>query len=96
LGLNAIEGPEQVEAFIGSLDRIKALVEAPDAPLMVHLTMHGFSANLEENRQIFETRKAGEDNVFLNPQAVLDEVAFLRNGAVRRLAVEQAKHVGEA
>ncbi len=94
LGLNAIEGPSQVEAFIGSVDRIKALVEDEKAPVKVHLTMHGFSANLEENRQIFETRKNGEDNVFLNPQAVLDEVAFLRAGAVKRLAVELEKQNG--
>lgn len=91
LGLNAIEGPSQVEAFIESLDRIKTLVQDETAPVMVHLTMHGFSANLEENRQIHDARKAGESNVFLNPVAVLDEVSFLRNGAVRRLAVEQQK-----
>jgi metallo-beta-lactamase class B len=89
LGLNAIEGPAQVEAFIASVDRIKDLVEAEDAPVMVHLTMHGFSANLEENRQIHQQRKAGEGNVFLNPDVVLGELSFLRAGAVRRLAIEQ-------
>lgn len=91
LGLNAIEGPAQVEAFINSLDRIAALAKEPDDPVMVHLTMHGFSANLEENRQKNAARKPGEANVFLNAQAVLDEVSFLRDGAVRRLAVERAK-----
>jgi len=59
---------------------------------MVHLTMHGFSANLEENRQILAVRKSGEANVFLNSQAVLDEVSFLRGGAVRRLEVERQKN----
>lgn len=95
LGLNAIEGPEQVEAFITSLDRIKALVEDPDDPLMVHLTMHGFSANLEENRQLHAARQQGEDNVFLNSQAVLNEVSFLRDGAARRLEVERQKLGGK-
>ncbi len=92
LGLNAIEGPDQVEAFIDSVDRIAGLVKDPDDPVMVHLTMHGFSANLEENRQLHAARKTGEPNVFLNPQAVLDEVAFLRDGAVRRLTIERQKH----
>lgn len=91
LGLNAIDGPAQVEAFIASVDRIRDLAQDPDDPVQVHLTMHGFSANLDENRQIHLAREAGGANVFLNPQAVLDEVAFLRDGAVRRLAIEQAK-----
>jgi metallo-beta-lactamase class B len=91
LGLNAIEGPNQVEAFIDSVDRITGLANHADDPVMVHLTMHGFSANLEENRQILAKRKPGEKNIFLNPQAVLDEVSFLRDGAVRRLEIERQK-----
>lgn len=91
LGLNAIDGPAQVQAFIDSVDRIRDLATAKD-PVQVHLTMHGFSANLDENRQAHLARRPGAPNVFLNPQAVLDEVAFLRDGAVRRLAVEQARH----
>ncbi|SMY09328.1 MBL fold metallo-hydrolase [Flavimaricola marinus] len=91
LGLNAIDGPSQVEAFLSSLDRIEGLVRDSEAPVMVHLTMHGFSANLEENRQIHAERKAGDPNVFLNPEAVLKEVAFLRDGAARRLEIERKK-----
>lgn len=91
LGLNAIDGPAQVEAFIASLDRIRDLATAPDSPVQVHLTMHGFSANLDENRQIHLTRDPGEPNIFLNPQHVLDEVSFLREGAVQRLDVERAR-----
>lgn len=75
LGLNASDGPAQVEAFIASLDRIRDLASADDA-VQVHLTMHGFSANLDENRQTHLARGPGEPNVFLNPQAVLNEVAF--------------------
>jgi metallo-beta-lactamase class B len=93
LGLNAIDGPAQVEAFIASLDRIRDLARSGDA-VQVHLTMHGFSANLDENRQTHLARRPGDPNVFLNPQAVLDEVAFLREGAVRRLALETARHAG--
>jgi metallo-beta-lactamase class B len=91
LGHNAIEGPGQVDASINSVDRIAALAKDQGDPLMIHLTMHGFSANLEENRQILATRKSGEANVFLNAQAVLDEVSFLRGGSVRRHEVELQK-----
>lgn len=90
LGLNAIDGPAQVEAFIASVDRIRDLASGSD-PVLVHLTMHGFSANLDENRHKHLAREPGEANVFLNPQAVLNEVAFLREGAVRRLEVEKAR-----
>lgn len=90
LGLNAIDGPGQVEAFIASLDRIRDLACANEA-VKVHLTMHGFSANLDENRQHHLARGPGDANVFLNAQAVLDEVAFLRDGAVRRLDIEKTK-----
>jgi metallo-beta-lactamase class B len=90
LGLNAIDGPAQVAAFIASVDRLRDLVTGPEA-VQVHLTMHGFSANLDENRQKHLAAAPDAPNLFLNPQAVLDELAFLRAGAVRRLAVEQAK-----
>jgi len=92
LGLNAIEVPEQVEAFIDSVARIAGLAQDQGDPAMVHLTMHGFSANLEENRQIPAARKPGEANVLLSAQSVLDEVSFLRDGAVRRLELERQKH----
>jgi len=91
LGLNAIEGPTQVEAYIDSVDRVRALVEASGEPVQVHLTTHGFSANLEENRAILEARKEGEPNVFVNSNAILNDVARLRKGAVERLAVEKSK-----
>ena len=91
LGLNAIEGPSQVEAYIASVDRIRELVEAEDAPIEVHLTTHGFSAGMDENRQKLAERKEGEPNVFVDPQALLDQVAGLRERAVKRLATENSK-----
>ncbi|KIN61789.1 Beta-lactamase-like protein [Sulfitobacter noctilucae] len=91
LGLNAIEGPSQVEAYIESVDRVRALVEAEDKPVKVHLTTHGFSAGLDENRKQHEMRKDGEPNVFVDPQGLLDQVAGLRERAVKRLEVEQSK-----
>lgn len=91
LGLNAIEGPTQVEAYIESVDRVRALVEAKEMGVDVHLTTHGFSNNLEEDRQALEARAQGEPNVLVNPQGLLDQVATLRAGAVERLAIEEAK-----
>lgn len=91
LGLNAIDGPPQVEAYIESVDRVRALVEGADANVQVHLTTHGFSNNLDENRQALAARGAGEANVFVDPDGLLKQVETLRAGAVARLAVEQAK-----
>lgn len=91
LGLNAIDGPAQVEAYIESVDRVRALVEASDEPVNVHLTTHGFSANLDENRQILAERKAGEPNVFVNSDAILKDVEGLRARAVKRLEIENNK-----
>lgn len=91
LGLNAIEGPSQVEAYINSVDRIRALVEAEDQPIKVHLTTHGFSAGMDENRKKLAERNAGEPNVFVDPQALLAQVAGLRERAVKRLEIENAK-----
>jgi metallo-beta-lactamase class B len=91
LGLNAIDGPTQVEAYIESVDRVRALVEAEEMAVEVHLTTHGFSANLEENRQKHEMRKEGAPNVFVDPQALLTQVAGLRERAVKRLELEKSK-----
>lgn len=91
LGLNAIDGPPQVEAYIQSVDRVRALVEGGGEAVEVHLTTHGFSNNLDENRQKHLARKAGERNVFVDPQALLSQVEALRAGAVERLEIERKK-----
>jgi metallo-beta-lactamase class B len=91
LGLNAIEGPAQVEAFINSLDRLRALTEDSDAGIDVHLTTHGFSNGLDEDRQAMATRKEGEPNVMVDPDGLLAQIETLREGAVKRLAIEQNK-----
>ncbi|WP_299936984.1 MBL fold metallo-hydrolase [uncultured Pelagimonas sp.] len=91
LGLNAIDGPAQVESYIESVDRVRALVEAKDQRVEAHLTTHGFSANLDENRQILERREAGDPNVFVNSDAILKDVAGLRSRAVKRLELENGK-----
>jgi metallo-beta-lactamase class B len=91
LGLNAIEGPPQVEAFIERLDRMRALTEANDMSIDVHLTTHGFSNGLDEDRQAMAERSAGEPNLMVDPNGLLAQIEGLRAGAVERLAVEQNK-----
>lgn len=89
LGLNAIEGPPQVEAFIESLDRVRALAEEQGMGIDVHLTTHGFSNGLDEDRQAIAARAEGEPNVLVNPNGLLAQIEGLREGAVDRLAIEQ-------
>ncbi|SFA68831.1 metallo-beta-lactamase class B [Poseidonocella pacifica] len=91
LGLNAIEGPPQVEAFIESLDRMRALTEAGDMGIDVHLTTHGFSNNLDEDRQALADRVDGQPNVMVDPEGLLAQIETLRAGAEDRLASEEAK-----
>ena len=88
LGLNAIEGPPQVEAYIESLDRVRALVESRDMGVQVHLTTHGFSNN--EDRQALAARSEGEPNVLVNPDGLLSQIETLRARAVERLEIERA------
>lgn len=91
LGLNAIEDPPQVEAYIASVDRVRALVEEGGDRVDVHLTTHGFSNQLDENRQKHLARAAGTPNVFVDPQGLLKQVAGLRARALDRLEKERAK-----
>jgi len=91
LGLNAIDGAEQVEAYIESIDRLKGMVEAADGAVTVHLTTHGFSNNLNEDRIKLATRKSGEPNVFVNPEGLLGQVTALRARAENRLEIEKNK-----
>lgn len=91
LGLNAIQGPDQVEAYIESVDRLKTMVEDPDNGVQVHLTTHGFSNNLDEDRVKLAERKPGEPNVLVNPEGILDQIAGLRERAEKRLEIEKNK-----
>ncbi|MET4127137.1 MBL fold metallo-hydrolase [Roseovarius sp. MBR-6] len=91
LGLNAIEGPPQVEAFIESLDRVRALAESRDMAVTVHLTTHGFSNNLDENRQALASRQTGEPNPLVDPNGLLAQIETLRANAVERLEIARSR-----
>lgn len=91
LGLNAIQGPSQVVAFLKSLQTVRAMVESQDPAIQVHLTTHGFSNNLEENRMELQMREKGEANIFVDSQGLLNQISSLRAGAVTRLEEEKNK-----
>lgn len=91
LGLNAIDGPTQVEAYIKSVDRLKALVNSASNPVVVHLTMHPFSTGLTEAKELLKTRQPGQPHPLVNQAALNEQLDQLRAGAVERLALEQAK-----
>lgn len=91
LGLNAIDGPAQVQAYIDSVDRLGMQVEAATMGVEVHLTTHGFSNNLDEDRQALVARSSGAPNVFVNPKGIVKQIEALRARAVKRLDKETSK-----
>jgi len=91
LGLNAIKGPEQVEAFIASLKRIRSLTELKDDPITTHLTTHPFSNGLTERKELLKTRKPGEPHPLVEPAAFRAQLDELQAGAEKRLVVERSK-----
>lgn len=91
LGLNAIDGPAQVQAFIDSVDTIRALVKIQGMGVDVHLTTHGFSNNLEEDRIALNSRQSDDGNVFVDSEGLLNQISGLRQRAVQRLEVEKNK-----
>ena len=91
LGLNAIDGTQQVEAYISSVDRIKSMVNASKNPISVHLTMHPFSTGLTEAKELLKTRQPGQPHPLVDPDGLNRQLATLRAGAIERLAVEQQR-----
>lgn len=91
LGLNAIDGPEQVEAYISSVDRIKSMVNDAEHPISVHLTAHPFSNGLIEASERLALRQSGQPNPLVDQQGLLAQLATLRAGAVKRLEQERAR-----
>jgi metallo-beta-lactamase class B len=91
LGLNAIKGPEQVEAFIASIQRIRALTEDPKDPVTTHLTTHPFSNGLTEARELLKARKPGDPHPLVDPQGFREQLNGLQAGAEQRLIAERAK-----
>lgn len=93
LGLNAIKGPEQVEAFIASLQRIRALTEASGDPVTTHLTTHAFSNGLTESKELLKGRRSGDPHPLVDPTGFRAQLDELQAGAERRLVAERDKKV---
>lgn len=91
LGLNAIKGPEQVAAFIASLQRIRSLTEDKKDPVTVHLTTHPFSNGLTESKALLKIRKPGDEHPLVDPKGFQKQLDALQAGAEQRLSIERAK-----
>jgi metallo-beta-lactamase class B len=91
LGLNAIRGPEQVEAFIASIKRIRALTEDAARPIELHLTTHAFSTGLTEAKELLRARKPGDPHPLVDLAGFRRQLDQLQAGAEKRLALERQK-----
>lgn len=80
-----------MKAYIKSVDRVRDLIEDKGKNVQVHLTTHGFSNSMEEDRLKLLERKPGEPNIFVNPEGLLKQVSGLRGRAVKRLEIEKEK-----
>jgi len=91
LGLNAIRDAHQVELYIDSVQKLRALVTSRGAPVEVHLTTHPFATGLMEQRGALASHVPGTPHPLVDArelQATLDE---LERGADERLAIERGK-----
>ena len=91
LGLNRIRGPDQVEAFIASLKRIRTLTQDDARPVELHLATHGFSTGLTEAKDLLKTRKPTDPHPLVDLQGFRKQLDELQAGAEKRLLVERQK-----
>jgi len=91
LGLNRIRGPEQVEAYISSVKRIRDLTRDGARPVELHLTTHGFSTGLNEARDLLKTRKPTDPHPLVDLPGFRKQLDDLQAGAEKRLVVERQK-----
>ena len=91
LGLNAIKGPEQVEAFIASVKKIRALTNDAARPIDLHLTTHPFSTGLTEAKELIKLRKLGDPHPLVDNGGFRKQLDELQAGAEKRLVVERQK-----
>jgi metallo-beta-lactamase class B len=91
LGLNRIRGPEQVEAFIASLKRIRTFTQDGPRPVQLHLSTHGFSTGLNEARLLLTTRKSSDPHPLVDLPGFRKQLDALQAGAEKRLVVERQK-----
>ncbi len=91
LGLNAIKRPEQVEAFIASVKKIRALTEDATNPIDLHLTTHAFSTGLTEAKELIKTRSPGDRHPLVDIVSFRKQLDELQAGAEKRLVIERQR-----
>jgi metallo-beta-lactamase class B len=91
LGLNRVRGPEQVEAYIASVKRIRALTEGATRPIELHLTTHAFSTNLTEAKELLRTRQRSDAHPLVDLPGFRQQLDKLQAGAEKRLVLERQK-----
>jgi metallo-beta-lactamase class B len=91
LGLNAIKNASQVEAYLASVTKLRALISSADHPVRVHLTTHPFSNGLVEAAARLATRKPGEPHPLVDQAGILKQLDGLEASAKDRLEIERAK-----
>lgn len=86
-GLNAIEGPDQVRAYIASMKKLG------DAALNIEvdLTAHPFSTGLTELIPALRSLKAADPHPLINRQKYLARLQGMIDGASARLELELKK-----
>lgn len=86
-GLNAIEGPEQVRAYIDSMKKL-----GEDAlHIEADLTAHPFSTGLTEMIPSLQSLKPSDPHPLINRQAYLARLQGMIDGASARLQLELQK-----
>jgi metallo-beta-lactamase class B len=91
LGLNAVKGPEQVETYIASIKRIRALIEDKSRPVEFHLATHPFITGLTEAKELLKSRKPGEPHPLVDLPGFRRQLDELQETAERRLVAERQK-----
>ncbi len=86
-GLNAIEGPDQVRAYIKSMERLSE----DSLGIEVDLTAHPFSSGLADLIPALRSLKPSDPHPLINRAAYLNRLKKLNEGAVARLKQELAK-----
>lgn len=91
LALNAVKGPEQVEAYIASVKRIRALTEDTARPIELHVPTHPFITGLTEAKELLKSRKPGEPHPLADLPGFRRQLDELQEAAEKRLVVERKK-----
>lgn len=86
-GLNAIEGPDQVRAYIKSMERLSE----DSLGIEADLTAHPFSSGLADLIPALRSLKPSDPHPLINRAAYLNRLKKLNEGAVARLKQELAK-----